>query len=273
MRNRILAFVILWTVLIATSLMLGYFGAYALLALAAAGTFRELARLLEAMHQPADRWLSGCIIALLLGLGMLLPATSLPPSTLVAGAFALTLAGSLLRSDIGAITATLQRNLLLVFGAGLPFFCALLILQQFDQNDSGLFLCVWIIAVAKFTDVGALLTGTWLGRHRLAPLLSPKKTWEGLAGGLLFAMIVSVSIVALSRNHLPPALTPIRAAWMAIPIASASVIADLLESAIKREASVKDSGRIIPGIGGVFDLTDSLLLAFPVGYVLLSWTY
>lgn len=273
MKSRIFTFVILWAVIIATPLLLGYPGAYALLALAAAGTFRELARLLEAMHRPADQGLSGCILGLLLGLSMLLPSAMLPPIALVAGTFALTLTGSLLRSDVGAITANLQRNLLLVFGVGLPFLCAVLILRQFPENHAGLFLCVWIIAVAKFTDVGALLAGTWLGKHRMAPLLSPKKTWEGLAGGLLSALIVSVGFVALLRDNLPSELSLTHAAWMALPIALAGIIADLLESAIKREASVKDSGRIIPGIGGVFDLTDSLLLAFPVGYVLLAWIH
>jgi phosphatidate cytidylyltransferase len=136
--------------------------------------------------------------------------------------------------------------------------------------DARLFLCVWVVAVAKFCDVGALLAGLAFGRHPLAPRISPKKTWEGVAGGLVLAMAVGGLGAALVGSRLLPGLTPLRAALLAAPIAGAGVVSDLVESALKRRAAIKDSGGVIPGIGGIFDLSDSLILAAPVGYFLLG---
>ena len=136
--------------------------------------------------------------------------------------------------------------------------------------DGRLVLCLWVVAVAKFCDVGALLTGLAVGKHPMAPLTSPKKTWEGAAGGVLVAMGVGALVVWLGRSVLPVSLTPLVAAVLAIPVAVVGILSDLIESAIKRKASHKDSGDGVPGIGGVFDLTDSLILAAPVGYLLLQ---
>lgn len=133
-----------------------------------------------------------------------------------------------------------------------------------------LLLCVWLVAVAKFCDVGALLAGLAFGRHPLAPQVSPKKTWEGAAGGVLAAMAVGALGARLGGAHLPAGMAPWRAALVAAPVAAAAIVSDLVESAIKRRAEAKDSGGAIPGIGGIFDLTDSLILAAPVGYFLLG---
>jgi len=140
---------------------------------------------------------------------------------------------------------------------------AILMIQEF-----GLMTTVWVIAVVKFGDVGALLTGMWLGKHRMAPAYSPKKTWEGLAGGVILSIIISVIYVAWFGAYLPVRLTLFWAGFLALFITLAGVLSDLIESAYKREAKVKDSGNIIPGIGGFLDLTDSIILAFPVAYFL-----
>ncbi|MEX0326662.1 MAG: phosphatidate cytidylyltransferase, partial [Puniceicoccaceae bacterium] len=128
---------------------------------------------------------------------------------------------------------------------------------------------IWVVAVTKFGDVGALLTGMWIGKHRMAPAYSPKKTWEGLAGGVVLSILVSIGFVLLFEQWLPDSLTLVNAAWMALFITLAGVLADLSESAFKREAKVKDSGNMIPGIGGFLDLSDSMMLAFPVAYFLI----
>jgi phosphatidate cytidylyltransferase len=127
---------------------------------------------------------------------------------------------------------------------------------------------VWLTATAKFSDVGGFLTGSLVGKHPLALSISPSKTWEGVGGGLLTSALVSATLAYVCPTFLPPSLTPLRAAILSLPIALVATASDLLESQFKRLAKVKDSGRIIPGIGGVLDLTDSLLLTFPVGFLL-----
>ncbi|MGA2016407.1 MAG: phosphatidate cytidylyltransferase [Opitutaceae bacterium] len=136
--------------------------------------------------------------------------------------------------------------------------------------DGRLVLCLWVVAVAKFCDVGALLTGLAFGRHPLAPAISPKKTWEGAAGGIVVAMGVGALTAWLGRGVLPASMGPLRAALLAAPLAAVAVVSDLVESAFKRRADLKDSGDGVPGIGGIFDLSDSVILAAPVGYFLLG---
>ena len=137
-----------------------------------------------------------------------------------------------------------------------------------------LLLCLWLVAAAKSSDVGALVTGLICGRHKMAPQISPKKTWEGAAGGVASAVLIGAAGAALARGHWrgdwPAELTPLRAALIAVPVAVVAIVSDLVESVIKRQADLKDSGRAFPGIGGVFDVVDSLLLTAPVGYFLLG---
>lgn len=140
--------------------------------------------------------------------------------------------------------------------------------------DGRLLLCIWLVAVTKFCDVGALVTGLLAGRHPMAPQISPKKTMEGAAGGIATSMLIGALGAWAARAHAgadwPAALTPLRAALVALPLALVGILSDLVESVIKRQASVKDSGGGIPGIGGMLDVVDSLLLAAPVGYYLLG---
>jgi phosphatidate cytidylyltransferase len=136
--------------------------------------------------------------------------------------------------------------------------------------DGRLVLCLWVVAVAKFCDVGALLTGLAIGKHPMAPLTSPKKTWEGAAGGVVAAMCAGALAAWLGREVLPASMGPLRAALLAAPLAVVAIVSDLVESVIKRKAASKDSGGGVPGIGGIFDLSDSLILAAPVAYFLLG---
>ena len=149
--------------------------------------------------------------------------------------------------------------------AYVPF---LMLFYAMIARNGGVGLAVWVIAVAKFTDVGGYLVGSMIGRHKLAPSISPGKTWEGVAGGLVLAMLVGAGIWKLAPDWLPHWLTLQRALWLPLPIGIAAILSDLSESAFKRRAGVKDSGRCIPGIGGALDLADSLLLSAPVAYYL-----
>ncbi len=137
-------------------------------------------------------------------------------------------------------------------------------------RDGRLVLCLWVVAVAKFCDVGALLTGLAIGRHPMAPLTSPKKTWEGAVGGVVVSMGVGALVAWLGRPVLPSSMTPMVAAVIAAPLAVVAIVSDLVESVIKRRAALKDSGGGVPGIGGIFDLSDSLILVAPVAWFLLT---
>lgn len=135
------------------------------------------------------------------------------------------------------------------------------------RPQSGLVFVFWLIAVAKLCDTGALLTGLAIGRHKMSPTISPKKTWEGLAGGVLISVVSGAALAWGCRNYLPANFTPLVAAVVAFPIALLGAVSDLVESIIKRRAEIKDTGQTIPGIGGVFDLSDSLILTAPVGWL------
>lgn len=139
--------------------------------------------------------------------------------------------------------------------------------------STGLFLILWLVAVAKFTDVGGLLVGLCVGRHKLAPVISPGKTWEGALGGIVIAVAVGalLSVFFQKITYFPRPFTPFVATVIAIPVAMIAIASDLIESVLKRQAGVKDSGGIIPGIGGIFDLTDSLLLSAPLGFLIFKY--
>ncbi len=149
----------------------------------------------------------------------------------------------------------------------LHFFVQVLLMAA--TPEKGLLLALWVIVVVKVADIGAYVFGSLFGKHKLAPELSPGKTWEGVAGGMASSMLLGAAFVALFSESLPAALTPVTAAAFILPIAAVSVPSDLLESVFKRHAGVKDSGTSIPGIGGAYDLSDSLILSAPVAYVLL----
>lgn len=131
-----------------------------------------------------------------------------------------------------------------------------------------LVLCLWLIATSKFCDMGALLTGLAIGKHKMSPLISPKKTWEGAVGGVIASMAIGALLAWWARDLLPAHMTPLAAAAMALPIAVLAIVGDLVESVVKRRADIKDSATIIPAMGGFFDMSDSLILTAPIGYLM-----
>ena len=139
-----------------------------------------------------------------------------------------------------------------------------------ETAATGMFLAVWVVAVAKCADVGGLLVGMKLGKTPLS-VISPKKTYEGAAGGIGFSMLIGVILIGFFHTLVPADFSWWLGALIAIPIGVASIASDLVESAFKRQADVKDSGKIIPGIGGIFDLTDSLILTAPLGYLFFKY--
>ena len=128
---------------------------------------------------------------------------------------------------------------------------------------TGQFYCLYLIAVTKFSDMGAYLTGSVIGRHQMTPHISAKKTWEGFFGALVFALLCSLALFQLMPGHLSM-LNWTHATVLGLLLGFAAVIGDLAESIIKRSTDVKDSGGLLPGIGGALDLIDSLLFTAPI---------
>jgi phosphatidate cytidylyltransferase len=128
---------------------------------------------------------------------------------------------------------------------------------------TGQFYCLYLIAITKFSDMGAYLTGSVIGKHMMVPHISPKKTWEGFAGALLFSLLASWGLFKLMPAQLP-GLTWTHATALGLLLGFAAVVGDLAESIVKRSTGVKDSGNFLPGIGGTLDLIDSLLFTAPL---------
>ena len=124
-----------------------------------------------------------------------------------------------------------------------------------------IFIFIWV------NDTGAYLVGSRWGKRRLAPNISPKKSVEGSIGGLLLVLLSAVVL----RLLLFPELSWLRILLIATVVAVFGTIGDLFESSLKRQAGVKDSGKLIPGHGGILDRIDSLLLAVPAVYLLLAF--
>lgn len=143
-------------------------------------------------------------------------------------------------------------------------------LMDVDGQSSSAWYVLFLVIVTKFTDTGAYCVGSLMGKHKCIPHISPGKTWEGLAGGVMFALIAAFLCRYLCADQLTLlASTP----WLVVitlMIAVASIIGDLSESILKRSLEIKDSGQIMPGIGGVLDLIDSLLFTAPVLYLYLT---
>ena len=139
-----------------------------------------------------------------------------------------------------------------------------------ENEYAGIIMAIAILASAKCSDVGAYLAGKAFGRHKLAPNISPKKTVEGAIGGLALATAIGTTILCgFSNNMLKTEISPACALAFGLLIGTIAVCSDLAESVLKRRAGVKDSGALIPGIGGILDLADSILLSAPVGIFLL----
>jgi phosphatidate cytidylyltransferase len=137
----------------------------------------------------------------------------------------------------------------------------------------GLWWLLTVLSAVWLADTFAYLIGSRIGRHKMTPRLSPKKSWEGYLGGILFSVPLTVLLSRLwpvwAGSDLP--ITPLRAALLALALSVLTILGDLGESMIKRQVGVKDSGNILPGHGGIFDRIDSWLWAAVIGYYLVVW--
>jgi len=135
-------------------------------------------------------------------------------------------------------------------------------------SDSSSYLMLWyVMALTWSSDIGGYLFGSLWGHNRMTPLLSPHKTWEGAMGGLFLS--VALSMLA-SQAGLLGGISLAEAILVGTLASGAAQLGDLLESSLKRFFEVKDSGKIIPGHGGVLDRFDSFMLVLPTVYYLLQ---
>ena len=141
------------------------------------------------------------------------------------------------------------------FALGLPKFSTLDPEKTFTLEVFMLFVLIWS------SDTFAYLTGKFFGKHKMAPKISPKKTWEGFAGGVVLTLVLAFFV----EQYFPE----LRGNWMIVGLLVSifAPLGDLVESQLKRSFAVKDSGNIIPGHGGVLDRLDSFIICAPVVYL------
>ncbi len=280
MLSRIFSTVLLWLVIIGSLWFFGSHAAVALLTVLAALTLYEFYALTEKMGAKPFRWM-GILFSVLMTAGPYYLAyftaqaddSSLDEVAIAFIGFALLIVALIItcfrvlgeRDNSNRVETIAATVLGLLYVPFMLQFLVLILMFDGNSNDN-LLLCLWVVAVSKFCDVGALLTGMAIGKHKMSPNISPKKTWEGAVGGVFVSAGVGAAFAFFASAHLPESLTPVVAAIVAVPLAIVTIVSDLIESLLKRRADIKDAGKLIPGIGGAFDLTDSLILTAPVAF-------
>ena len=278
MLSRIATTTVVWVVILTSLYFFGDHAAVVLLTALGVLTLHELYGLTLTMGARPFRWMGLGFSALMIAgpfyAGRFIAEPDLTDnlaSSLLIVALLVSCVRVLGERDPTNRVETIAATVLgLLFVPFLLQFLVRILMLDADNHDN-LALCLWVVTVSKFCDVGALLSGLAFGRHKMAPLISPKKTWEGAVGGVLFSAGTGAAFAYFASEYLPGALTPAVAAVIGVPLALTTILSDLIESAIKRRAGTKDTGQLFPGIGGAFDLTDSLLLTAPVAYYIFSF--
>lgn len=173
----------------------------------------------------------------------------------------------LLYNASGSNTSRVAITLLLFFYLGMPSI-SLLLIRAFSELPAKALAAT--IFVPKFGDVAAYLIGSLIGRHKMTPRLSPKKTWEGFAGGLMTSILTAIAIDTIGSGS-PFKNSILHAGLFGLVVGLAGVFGDLFASMIKRDAQVKDASQTIPGFGGVLDVVDSILFAAPAAYIFFAY--
>ena len=139
---------------------------------------------------------------------------------------------------------------------------------NFFPGVEGHFYLLYFLLITKFSDTGAYVVGSLIGRHKMIPRISPGKTWEGFGGAILGSVLASLIFVHFLGSSMF-GMNEFHAITLGVILSVGAVVGDLIESIFKREAGVKDSGKFFPGIGGILDLLDSLLFNAPIMYLYL----
>ena len=253
-------------------------------ALSLAGAGELLAMFRKRGHTPLP-WVvyGGALITVLLaGASVYMPADWSSSVTVgrlgwlavgLATSFAIAVVAELIRYPAqGRATSDLGVSCLAILYVGglMGFMVQLRLLSGGPWGNDGrwgMLALASLIATVKMSDTGQYWMGRMFGRHKLAPAVSPGKTWEGAAGGVVFAIGSAWLVFALNGRSGIAAGDIVPITSFAIAVAIAGIVGDLAESMLKRDAGVKDSSTWMPGFGGVLDLLDSLLGAAPVAYI------
>jgi len=205
------------------------------------------------------------LLPLLVGsIGILVSAYTAGPEALFV-AFMLTVGGVVVwRVLDGSGQPALRDATAGAFAAAyLPFLGGFVMLLLAEPDGASRVMLFILLCVAS--DVGGYTVGVLLGRHPLAPSVSPKKTWEGLAGSMVLACVVGVVGVQLAFDG-----EPLVGVILGLATVVTATLGDLAESMLKRDLELKDMGRLVPGHGGLLDRLDSLVLTAPAVYVVLT---
>lgn len=234
--------------------------AFVVLALVAIGVaLWELGRAFtrRAIHLPLAPLMVGSV-------GVLVSAYTAGPEALFV-AFLLTVGGAVVwRVLDGSGEPALRDATAAAFAASyLPFLAGFAMLML--AEDDGPWRVLLFILLAVASDTGGYVVGSLIGRHPMAPTVSPKKSWEGLAGSIVLASVVGVVGVQWLFGAQPWV-----GAVLGVVTVGTATLGDLAESMLKRDLELKDMGHVVPGHGGVLDRLDSLLLTAPAVYLVLS---
>ncbi len=205
------------------------------------------------------------LVPLLVGsIGILVSAYTAGPEALIV-AFVLTVGGAVVwRVLDGSGRPALRDSTAAAFAtAYLPFLAGFAMLMLAQPDGPSRTLLFVLLAVAS--DVGGYAVGVLIGRHPLAPTVSPKKSWEGLAGSVVLACVVGVVGVQVAFGA-----KPVVGVLLGLATVCTATLGDLSESMLKRDLELKDMGSLLPGHGGLLDRLDSLLLTAPAVYLVLA---
>jgi phosphatidate cytidylyltransferase len=250
----------------------GWFAFTAILLIVALGMFEFRSMMLHADYHPLI-WVSFGLSVLLLISAMVAQYRLLLIEAGVGSALLISFLLILFRKRLDGALVDWALTLAISIYLGWPMSCLLLLrgygsgilrfgaAQWVILPDGIWWLLVVLLGVWGF-DGAAFFSGRYFGRHKLAPMISPAKTWEGVAGGLVLSIIASL-VLTVVPLHVPWYF----AILLGVLIGGAATLGDLAESLIKRQVHVKDSGQIMPGHGGMLDRIDSILFAAIVVYI------
>ena len=169
---------------------------------------------------------------------------------------------------IGVYAAAKKENMphAGLFACGLPYSAYPIMALTCLRQDFGFLATLWVLGTVWAMDTGAYFFGKTIGGPKMAPKISPKKTWAGLFGGMLSSALWGIGVAMVADVGAFGKIAAISAVFGGV-----SQVGDLLESAVKRYLGVKDSSDLIPGHGGIYDRTDAILLLAPVALVLMNF--
>ncbi len=232
------------------------------LSLAVVEIHRALLR--KGMHAQVKTIVAGTLVSVLGAYAMFRWNLGLPPTTFavicVCGTVVACLVARLLQAREGFIRDIAASALIIAY---IPLMGVFIPLMMAEPGGTRRIIAVMACVVAS--DTGAYAVGSLLGKHKMAPHISPSKTWEGLAGSIVTSALIGMAA----------ALWCLGASWelglvLGLCIAPAATLGDLVESLIKRDAGLKDMSNLLPGHGGFMDRLDSMLVAMPMGWLVLN---